>query len=113
MFGFLDLAMLLLLFLPLFAAREGGTVVAVSLLTGGGVALPFKLLLVTLAVVTALFGALTLALQGCERAAWIRSRRWISLSLGASLVLLSVIGLHPYAAVFAFFLLAIKVPFLK
>ena len=110
-FGCLDLSMLLLLVLPLFAAREEAGAVAVSLLSSGGVRLSFQILSAVLIVGSALFGALTLVLKGCERAWWKRSRAWISLGLGTSLVLLMMIGLHPYAAVFAFALLAMKVLF--
>ena len=53
-------------------------------------------------------GVLTLTLQNCQATAWIESKTTISLTLGAILVLLFIISSQPYAAVFAFVLLAIK-----
>ena len=53
-------------------------------------------------------GVLTLALQNCQATAWLKIKTTISLILGAILVLLLMISSQPYAAVFAFALLAIK-----
>ena len=58
---------------------------------------------------TVVFGILTLALSGCKANVWIRSKIKISLALGVLSVLLFMISLQPYAAVFAFSLLIIKV----
>ena len=107
-FGLLDVSALLLLFLPLFAERSGGTVVASSLLALSDVPPWLKLLLFVAVIGSVLIGILLLALQGCEAVAWQRCK--IKLSLGWSVlsVLLLVLSLHPYAAVFAFSVLAIK-----
>jgi len=53
-------------------------------------------------------GILTLALQSCQAMAWVKGKTTVSLILGAILVLLFMISSHPYAAVFAFVLLAFK-----
>ena len=63
-----------------------------------------------LAVVVSMIvlGVLTLALQNVKTAAWVKSKTTISLILGAVAVLVFMISSQPYAAVFAFALLAIK-----
>jgi len=54
-------------------------------------------------------GILILALQNCQGAAWEKSKKEVSLMLGTIAVLSFMISSQPYAAVFAFSLLAIKV----
>lgn len=106
-FGLLDVATLLLLFLPLLADRVAPSVSAVSLIAFGG--RPYvKLLFCILVSVTALCGVITLALQGCRVPLWIKSKTWLSLSCGAALVLLFTVALQPYAAVFSLTLLSVK-----
>ena len=53
-------------------------------------------------------GILTLALQNFQAMAWAKIKTSISLMLGAIAVLVFIISSQPYAAVFAFALLAIK-----
>lgn len=107
-FGLADLASALLLFLPLFADRSGAGVQAASLLSLGVFSYPaiVYLLLVTCTVLT---GVALLALQGCEARRWIKIKIELSLAASALSVLAFILGLHPYAAAFAFVLLAMKV----
>ena len=108
-FGLLDVSMLLLLFLPLFASKADGLVRSASLLTLTEV--EEYLMISYLAVVVAMVvtGVLTLALQGLKSARWTSAKAVLSLTLGIVAVLLLVISQQPYAAVFAFSMLAIKV----
>ena len=108
-FALLDIFMALLLFLPLFANREGGQVQIASLLSlvNGGVYL--KAVYFVFVALTALFGVLVLAMQNCGAEIWVKMQGKVSLLLGALDVVLFTAGLHPYAAIFAFILLAIKV----
>lgn len=108
-FGFLDVCMVLLLFLPFFATRVEGTIRGVSLLKFGSVQPYLKVLYVVLVGGMITWGILTLALQSCEVKAWLKIKNKISLVFGAVLVLLFILGLQPYAAVFALALLALKV----
>ena len=108
LFGLLDTLALLLLFLPLFAARKGGAVETTSLLGLDGISPFLRITFFTAIIATALTGILTLALQGCSAPAWCKSKIWLSLALSTVMVLLFVVCLHPYAAVFSFALLAIK-----
>lgn len=106
--GALDLCMLLVLFLPLFAARAPEGVQAVSLLALTYVQPYLRVLYILCVSATALTGVLLLALQNCEAAPWLKGKVALSLALSGITVLLLIIGLQPYAAVFALALAAIK-----
>ena len=106
--GLLDTCMFLLLFLPFFAEKTGDTVQPCSLLMLEAGQAYLKILYVAVVVGTILSGILTLALQGCQRVLWAKCKLGISLAFSTVAVLLFVISLQPYAAVFAFVLLAIK-----
>lgn len=103
-----DLAMVLLLFLPLFSQETGEGVMAVSLLPLSGVS-PYLKLAYFLAVGgSAFWGAFMLVLRGIGKnsdAVW---GRCVSVLLGMAAVLLLIFGRVPYAASFAFVLLACK-----
>ncbi len=108
-YALLDLSIAMLLFLPLLAENREGVIQSVSLIKLDGV--PFYLKAAYFAVVMGTFfaGILTLALQNCQKAFWLKSKTNISLVLGVASVLLFVVSSQPYAAVFAFVLLTIKV----
>ena len=108
-FGLADICMALLLFLPLFAERNGESINEVSLLSLGGV--ETYLMIAYFAVVAGMvvIGVLTLALQNCTATPWIKSKTKISLFVGIASVLLFIISQQPYASVFAFTLFVIKV----
>lgn len=108
-FGLLDLSMLLLLFLPLFAQRVGEAITPSSLISLDGVQPYIKVSYFILVISTSLFGAVTLALQGFCATLWLKLKGIISLSLGILTVILFMITLQPYASVFTFALLLIKV----
>lgn len=105
-YGLLDICAILLFVLPLFADRSQGEVVPTSLITLGGA---FSLFYIAITAATVLTGIAELALRNCQNTFWIKSKRIISLTLGASAALLFTVSLHPYAAVFAFALTAVKV----
>ena len=106
--GMLDLGALTLLLLPLFALRTENGVLAVSI-AALDVAPYLRILYYAVVSLTAAAGALTLALQTCDDRIWVRIKLPLSLSLGTAAVLLFTISQQPYAAVFAFALLAAKV----
>lgn len=108
MYGLLDLSISMLLFLPFFAARNGGVIQSVSLISTGEIQTYLKIAYLSVVIVIIAMGVLTLALQNCQATAWLKSKTAISLALGAILVLLFTVSSQPYAAVFAFVLLAIK-----
>ena len=107
-FGSLDLCMSLLIFLPFFAGKADGAIQSVSLITLGGVQPYLKIAYLAVVIAMIVMGVLTLALQNFQAMAWVKSKTTISFILGAISVLLLIISSQPYAAVFAFTLLAIK-----
>ena len=108
-YGLLDLCISLLLFLPFFAQHTDGIVRGVSLLALVGVQTYIKGLYLGLVIGMAVIGVLELTLQNCQATMWVRSKTKISLALGAISVLLFMLSSHPYAAVFSFVLLTVKV----
>ena len=107
-YGLLDLSIAMLLFLPFFAEKSDGAVQGVSLITLDGVQPYLKTAYLAAVIAMTVTGLLTLALQSCQAMAWVKSKTTVSLALGAILALLFMISSQPYAAVFAFVLLAIK-----
>ena len=107
-YGLLDLCVALLLFLPFFANKTEEAVQSVSLIALDGVQPYLKIAYLAVVISMIAMGILTLALQNVKRAAWVKSKTTISLILGAIAVLVFIISSQPYAAVFAFALLAIK-----
>ena len=108
-YALLDLCIAMLLFLPFFAENRSGVIQSVSLIKLDGIQLYLKAAYFAVVIGTLFVGVLTLALQNCQKAFWLKSKTNISLLLGMASVLLFVVSSQPYAAVFAFVLLAIKV----
>ena len=108
-YGLLDLSIIMLLFLPFFAEKADGIIRSVSLIDLDSVQLYLKIAYFAVVVSMIIMGILILALQNCQCVAWSKSKTTISLILGAITVLLFMISSQPYAAVFAFALLVIKV----
>ena len=108
MYALLDLCMSLLLFLPFFAEKADGIIQSVSLIALDGVQPYLKTAYFAVVISMIVMGILTLALQNCQWVAWVKSKTMISLILCAIAVLVFMISSQPYAAVFAFALLAIK-----
>ena len=108
-FGIGDLSMVLLLLLPLFAARRDGTVSVSPLLTLDGISLWLKITYFFVLIGTVMIGVLTLALQTCHAERWHRWKTTLSVAFGVVAVLLFTVSLQPYAAIVVFFVLAIKV----
>ena len=107
-YGLLDICIAMLFFLPFFAQKTDGAIQSVSLVALDGVRLYLKIAYFAVVGSIIVMGILILALQNCQTLAWIKSKTTISLALGAIAVLIFMISSQPYAAVFAFALLAIK-----
>ena len=107
-YGLLDVCASLLLFLPLFAEKNGDSIKSISLIMLNGVQSYLKISLLTIIISTVIFGILTLALQNLQARYWGKCRTDISLSLGSIALLLFIICSQPYAALLAFALLMIK-----
>ena len=112
-FGLIDVSFLLLLFLPFFTNKTGEAIQSLSLISLFGVQSYLKILYFILVAVTSLMGVMMLSLQNCQISIWLKSKIKISLALTVLSVLLFIISLQPYAAVFSFLLLLIKAATLK
>ena len=101
----------MLLFLPLFAARADETVYSVSLFALSGNRIYMKICYYAIVTVTAFVGILTIAMQNCQTAFWIKNKTKISFLLSIVAVTLFILSLQPYAAIFSLALLIIKAIF--
>ena len=106
--GLLDCSAAGLLFLPLFGETAGGHIAAVPLLALTGAAPYLKITYYIVVVSMILWGLLTLTLQNCRAACWVRSKRLLSLLLSFAGALLFIIGRQPYAAALVLMMLLIK-----
>ena len=108
MLGLLDLSMLLLLVLPLFAERSGEEISAVSLLTATLLSPVMRGAFFATVILSAMLGASELLLGGMQIGVQ-RWQEWTSLFLGVLSSVLFALTLHPYAAVFSILLCVFKV----
>ena len=109
LFGIMDIFTSLLIFLPFFAEKANGAISEVSLLALLAVAPYLKTVFLCLVFAIILFGILTLALQNCTNIIWQKIKTKISLILNLLGVFIFTICLQPYAAIFIFMFLIIKV----
>lgn len=108
-FGLLDASSLMLFFLPFFAQRSDSLIKAVSLLALSSVPQYLKIIYCGLVAIIFIFGILTLALQNYHHKLWLQNKNKISLLLNTIGAILFVVSLQPYAAIFLFVFLIIKV----
>jgi len=108
-FGLLDMSMALFFFLPLFGETHGVILQEVSLLSLTAVAPYVRVAYLSVVVLLMLLGVLTLALQNANIPLWLKLKAPASLLLGGVGVLVFILGSQPYAAVYLFVLLIIKV----
>lgn len=107
-FGLLDCATVMLIFIPFFGQREGDVIHQVSLLslTEG---LPYiKLAYFAIIFLLTFCGVAMLALQNFDNFIWIKSKNTVSVVLSILGVVIFMATLEPYAACFVFTLLIIK-----
>ena len=107
-FGLLDLSAAMFFFLPFFGQKANGTIRAVSLLRLAGISPWLRSCYFVSVIGMTLWGIVTLVLQNCRHPLWQKRKNLVSLLLHGGSVLLFIISLQPYAAVFLFLFLAIK-----
>lgn len=107
-FGLLDLSTAMFLILPFFGQERDGIVQNVSLLALSGISQYLHIGYYAAVVSIVLTGVLTLALQNCTQAFWVRHKSKLSLLFNAVGVLLFVVSRQPYAAAFLLIFLIIK-----
>ena len=108
-FGLLDCSMLFLLFLPLFGQRGGDVIREVSLLSLTGTPLYIRIPYFLFVFAITLVGVLTLVFQNKEFGSRTGHFYLISVGLGALGTVGFMLTLQPYAALFTFVFLAVKV----
>ena len=106
--GIIDVCFVLMLFLPLFAERGGDIIKPVSLSDLELTPIYLKVSYFSVTVSSILFGLMTLILQSCDKRFWLKSKAIVSVAISVISVLLFIMSLQPYAAVFSFFLLILK-----
>ena len=108
-FGLLDCSIAIFFFLPFFGQKINEIIQEVSLFSLAEIA-PY-LRIAYFVVITGIIasGILTLTLQNCHGAFWVKNKSKISLVLNTVGALLFIISSQPYAATFLFIFLAIKV----
>ena len=107
-FGLLDISVLMFFFLPFFGQKVNGIVQDVSLLSLNGIENYLRTVYYAIVIAIIVYGILTLTLQNCQKAFWVKNRDKISLILNAIAVLLFIISSQVYAGAFLFIFLAIK-----
>ncbi len=107
-FGLLDCAAALLLFIPFFGQREGDVIRQVALISLTGLPVYIRAAYLIIIALTVIWGVAILALQNCRNAFWIKNNYRISVLLSILGVLVFMASLEPYAACFLFVLLIIK-----
>lgn len=108
-FGLLDICVLLLLFLPFFAQRYNDLINEVSLLSLSFTNNYLNILYLIIVILIILFGICLLALQNNNNLFWLRLKHKLSLFLNVFGIILFIISLQPYAAIFLFVFLCIKI----
>ena len=108
-FGLLDCSVAMFFCLPFFGQKEGAAIQAVSLLSLAEIAPYLKRTYFAVVIGMIATGILMLALQTATEGFWVKNKRKISLVLNAAGTLLFIISSQPYAAVFLFIFLWIKV----
>ena len=107
-FGLLDCSIIVLLFLPFFGQKVNGIIEEVSMLSLTQAPLYVKIPYLMLAAGLFFCGVLTLAFQNAALPVWLKMKGKLSLGLSVVSVVLFIVTLQPYAAVFTFLFLMIK-----
>jgi len=107
-FGLLDCCMALLLFLPFFGQQRESAVQSVPLLSLTEMQMYLKICCFVIILASVLLGLALLFLHQWHSPLWQQYKLTLSLAVGTIAVLLFMLGRQPYAAVFAFSLLAVK-----
>ena len=108
-FGLLDCSVAMFFFLPFFGQKADAIIQEVSLLSLAEISSWLRMTYFVVVIGIIVLGILTLALQNCHQAFWMKNKSKISLVLNALGVFVFIISSQPYAAVFLFIFLAIKV----
>ena len=106
-FGLIDISILIISFLPIFALRSGDTVSSVSLFSLE-ISSYLKATYYVMIFALSIFGVIEISLQSVKSSAWSKIKLITSILLGAVLVFTFTVSLQPYPAILSFLLLSIK-----
>ena len=109
MFSLLDCSAAMLFFLPFFGQKTATSVRGVSLLSLVGTAAYVKSAYLIVIAAIVLWGIAGIVLQNFRQEFRMRGKNIISLVLNVAGLLLFIITLQPYAAIFLFVFMAVKV----
>lgn len=112
LFGLLDCAMAMFLFLPIIGQRDGSVINQTSLLFLTEKPWLMKTTYLAIVLSTVIWGIATLALQNYNDVFWTKRKSTISLLLSILGVIIFMATLQPYAAFIIFMFLIIKGVFL-
>ncbi len=107
-FGLLDLAFFLLIFIPLFGQKDGDFIRHVSLLSIEEIPINIKVIYFVIILSITIFGILLLTLQNWDNRIWVKRKSKISVFLSILSVLIFLASFQPYIATFSFILLITK-----
>lgn len=108
-FGFLDFLVLLLFILPIFGNRTENYIYSVSLLKLTVVNLYVKIFFYIYVCVITLFGVAQLTFQNSQNSKWNKMKFVISLFLSVFGILIFIVTLQPYSAIYLIMLLCVKI----
>lgn len=108
-FGLMDTSCVLLFFMPLFAQRTAEKISEVSILSLTEISPYTKYSYIVIVTAIVICGIISLALQNCSKLFWHKNIGIVSLLLNIAGALLFIVSLQPYAAVFLFAFVVIKV----
>ena len=107
-FGLLDAAALLIMFLPLFAQRTKDAILHISLLSLQTATPWVRMIYFGVLGLTSAFGVLTLVLQNCLNPFWLKWKRVISFALNMFAALIFISSLQVYPAIVLLLFIVIK-----
>lgn len=107
-FGLLDCALIIFLFLPFFGEKNGDYIRMVSLISLKQVPWLIKAVYLTVVLLSIIWGIAILTLQNYPKIIWMKSKNAISALLSTFGVIIFMVTLEPYAAFFTFVSLIIK-----
>lgn len=107
-FGLLDCALIIFLFLPFFGEKNGDYIRMVSLISIKQVPWLIKAVYLTVVLLSIIWGIAILTLQNYPKIIWMKSKNAISALLSTFGVIIFMVTLEPYAAFFTFVSLIIK-----
>ena len=107
-YGFMDISLALLLFLPFLGEGSEGNIRAVSLVTFSDAALYLRIIYYVIILLTIVWGIALLALQNFENIFWSKYKTRVSSLLTVLGIFIFIVSSQPYVAAFLFVIYIVK-----